>query len=204
MKIKRYPGGIVHLKFKTQNKLARAFIRIQEFYESPYPTIRRKYFTVEQFAVLYTKTFKSFSYFTDWHGFNIPGKVVQQFAKVFKNDLTPQEKKIITLKPQYIIGTWNDIDTPHELCHAKFGLNKKYRKLVQKSVKWFIQEYPVEANTFKKLLLDVGYSKLLLVDELNAYLLTNELSDFLEDFKPRMANRLWKAAQVYRTTRGLL
>src|ERR1035438_5938399 len=94
MKIKRYPGGIVHLKFKTQNKLARAFIRLQEFYESPYPTIRRKYFTVDQFAKLYTKTFGEFSYYTDWHGFNLPGNIVQQFAKVSKDDLDRKSTRL--------------------------------------------------------------------------------------------------------------
>ncbi len=97
MKVKPIYPNLYLYTFPNQYELASTFIRLQEFYESPYKEIKGKYFTSENFMDLYAKDQKDnkFTYFDDWNGFNIPGDIVLKFAQLFQNDLTKKEKKLL-------------------------------------------------------------------------------------------------------------
>src|ERR1035437_7313657 len=123
--------GVVHLRFETQDEVCRAFVRMQECYESPYDDIRGHYFSHDKFIARYAETHGyPFSYYSDWHGFNLPDKAVWEFAKLFANDITNEEFDIIAAMKlhagKYLIATHQDLDIDHELAHALFYLDLDY------------------------------------------------------------------------------
>lgn len=129
---------IIHVHSEGQFELTSTFVRLQEFYESPYPAIRGRYnFTVDDLAMAYEDDGKPFDYFSKWHGFNVPGHVVEDFFAHFE-DLTPAESKLNSLvwraiqkgvhpKHFYVIGTHQDEDITHELAHAMWYLDVTYK-----------------------------------------------------------------------------
>lgn len=151
--------NIIALEFDTQEELASSFIRLQEFYESPYPEINGNYFTLDHFKKIYTYNTgkQSFTYLTDWSGFNIPGHVVSDFILTFIGDLSLLELKLLHKIPLktllsgekfYIIGyvKGDALTYTHELAHAFYYLNECYKdemdylinKLSQKQItKWY-------------------------------------------------------------------
>jgi len=156
------------------------FCRAQEFYESPYKSIRNKKFTLLEFIALYSKHRGdgNFTYPTDWAGFNVPGNVLDTLYNgkniVDFNVYDKTLKDIIDIcSPEsgkyYIIGsdTDNDETIDHELAHALFYLNKQYKKDTTKIVK------SLPDKIYKKIcngLFDHGYIKSVIVDEVQAYL----------------------------------
>lgn len=191
-----YPG-IIHLKFKTQSELTRAMIRMAEFYESPYPKIRGHYFTLDQFKAAYTKTHgEPFSYFKDWHGFNIPGIMLREFKLHFAHDLTPAERVILGIKgARYLIATHREWDVTHEIAHGIFYLNSTYRHSALEFVK---SASPFLLRPFKNWLKREGYTKEVFDDEINAYFATNDRREFRRHFSPQMADALYDAASPFR------
>jgi hypothetical protein len=186
--------NVLCFDFKTQYYLTSTFMRIQEYYESPFKSIKDKFFTHEKYVDLYANNQKDkeFSYFTDWNGFNIPGDVALRFMSTFGGSYSTKEKVLIDYigehledyagEPFYIIGTHgnNASVVEHELCHAYYYLYPPYkgiskRMLVDKNI------LPAKIKRdFKEVLLKLGYEKKVLDDELNAYLSTSsqkELND---------------------------
>lgn len=51
--IKSTIDGMIHINASSQYEIASMFMRVQEFYESKYSTIRGKYFTVEEYMDTY-------------------------------------------------------------------------------------------------------------------------------------------------------
>ncbi len=181
-KINEVYTNVFHFKFKTQFDLCMSFLRIQEFYESSYNQIRGKYFTLERYIeVSYNKTGK-FSYPSDWKGFNIPNNVIRKFLDLF-NNYSKKEVALFTEiiyisnrllgKPFYIIGTYENKDSTtlnHEIAHALFYLNKDYKSTMLGITKKYSKLYPVLFENFRKALLNDGYSKTVINDEIQAYL----------------------------------
>lgn len=172
---------IIHLSYATTQSVCRAFLRIQEFYESP--EFAGKYFTVDEYATWYTADRGKFSYYDDWSGFNIPGNVVREFFVLFK-DLSDEEKVIYSHVNHiwhdnfYLIGNAsNDADTlEHECRHALFYLDPVYRYMCDLIFKSSQYELP------KDILLDMGYSDKVIPDEMQAYFAcpdTNEQRKYL-------------------------
>jgi hypothetical protein len=188
------------MNFDNQKSLCQAFVRLQEFYESPDPEIRGNYFTLAEFEKSYTKTHgKPFSYYKDWHGFNVPGRAVRAFAKMFAHDLTFEEKRIVDLKPMaYLIGTWRDAEFAHEMAHAMYHLSRRYQDQVRALVKKFETDRWTLSVAFTTWLKNEGYTAEVITDEIGAYFATNELEDFQEDFSKRRAYALWEAAWSFR------
>ncbi len=180
MKVKEIYPNLFLFTYPNQYELASTFIRLQEFYESPYKQIRNKYFTLEKFMDLYAKDQKKnkFTYFEDWSGYNIPGDIVLKFLELFQNDLTKKERKLLNrfLKTGvhqkfYIIGTIKgDKNTiKHEIAHGLYYLNKDYNKEMSQLIK----EMPKSLrSTAEKYLMNLGYCKAVLKDELQAYFAT--------------------------------
>lgn len=171
--------GVIYLKFKNQYETCATFMRLQEFYESPFKRIRGKHFSLETFMDLYAKQQGNFTYTGDWGGFNVPGHVVNDFREKFDHDMLAKERRLFDhiwdvdgTPPRdkyYVIGTYDERCLDHELAHAVYYLNTEYRKVANKLVKALSPEVQYTVTHW---LLDKGYSKSLIADETNAYLAT--------------------------------
>lgn len=182
------------------------FVRLQEFYESPHPEIRGHYFTLDQFKPLYAAdNGGEFTYFNDWHGFNIPGHVALEFFSIFSSDLSPGENFIEFstrgIFPFYLIGSHDGDDAEdaldHELVHATYYLNDWYRANADKMVEDF-RRTP-DGAALEAQLKTWGYSDLTLVDELNAYMATTDEAWWTKELKdPAFAARLYAGGAPFR------
>lgn len=211
------PGTILHLQFKSQRELCEAFMRMQEFYESPYSQIRNSYFKRETFEVLYALDHCGvFSYFDDWHGFNIPGNAIRRFFDVFHahgDPLTDGERRIERLINQidphfYIIGTHVDAtDTDdavtHELCHAAWYLDDTYNARARVLVEQFWYRHTRAAKALYRHLRDQGYDDSVMDDEFNAYLSTTPLDWWQDHVGNILARALYEFGEPFRQLAGI-
>ena len=176
-------------------------MRVQEFYESPFDSIRGRFFTHEQYMDAHVNNSErsgteeaKFTYLEDWAGFNIPGNVFNKWARMFKKDLWEKEQALIDLvygelqkktTKFYVIGTSNDqyasksvID--HELSHAWFYLDPDYKKTMLK----LLRKFPKAAKDQLKVdLKKDGYALEVYNDEMIAYLCTNPMTYTKKMFK---------------------
>jgi hypothetical protein len=200
--VRPLPGtGIVHVRFGSQEELTRAFVRMQEFYESPYPTIKGHYFRLSTFEMLYAADHGDMltSYYQFWEGFNIPGEIVQRFAKVFAEDMTMMERELVGIRDmRYLIGTYQDEDVSHEITHALFHLDPHYKEDAMFLVKQFMRVEPKLAMTFTDWLANRGYDSEVFIDEVNAWFSTNDLNEFRKYFDPATAAALYDLARPFR------
>jgi hypothetical protein len=173
------------------------FCRYQEFYESPFPEIRRQFFTLEQYMRLYTKTNKKlvFTYPVDWSGYNIPSNILFEAKRLFKKtetnydeimseiinycDRESQIKNEGTPHPWYLIGadTLKSSTMNHEIAHGLYYTNLKYKV----EMDYLISHIkPSHYNQLKKHLIKVGYvdDKKIIDDEIQAFMSTGKLSSW--------------------------
>lgn len=177
IKINKINDYVYHLIFRTQFDLTSTLIRFEEFYENS--NFKAKIFTLSEFKEWYKKHTgkKKFTYYQDWHGYNIPSNVLKPFYDGKFNPLTRKEKHILDLFKDikgefFIIGTFlrdaGAADTlRHELTHALFDKNKEYRKEV---IEYFKGK---KFEDLEKLFEKWGYSKHVYRDEINAYLVND-------------------------------
>ena len=177
---------VIHVVYPDQETLAKKFMRLQEFYESALPGFRGRHFTREEFKKAYAKDrgIPRFTYYTDWAGFNVPGRVVNKFMKVFTPD--PVECNLLKLidenKPSrgryYVIGTYHS-DHPstieHELSHAFWELDSKYRSNAER----LITSLPLDFYGRMIEVLREVYCQEVLDDEVTAYLSTGTMTDLV-------------------------
>jgi hypothetical protein len=176
--LKKTPYNSFCVSADSTRELARSFLRFQEHYESPNDEFREKIFTVGQYRVWYEKKYGWFSYETDWTGFNIPGRVLIPFSKGYFDPLTIEEENLLSLfinPPKnnfYIIGANSQDVLNHELNHALYAHSQDYSNAVNKTFDANLEniKYALEH------LLDKGYCKYLLYDELQAYILDDDES----------------------------
>jgi hypothetical protein len=185
-KLKEIYKGIFLVTIQDEYDLAMTFCRLQEYYESPFKQIRGKTFEMDEFQRMYAKKFGDgvFTYPADWGGFNVPGNVVDEFMSVTFPDwgnkydcvisdihwnITEEYESYNETRLYYLIGARpKDKDTiNHEICHALYYLDKDYKFRVD----YIISSLDTKLlNHFKSELLDQGYSKGVLIDEVNAYM----------------------------------
>lgn len=170
-------SAIYHIKMPSQYLLTSTFLRFQEFYESP--RFRGQGFTLEEFQDWYAETrpIKTFSYYDDWVGHNFPSSVVDNFTPDLFGVFSKKEHWVLDQLQHiegkyYVIATFGDDTIFHEVVHGLFYLNEEYAN----TVAGIVQEY--DLTEFKEALLGYGYCAEVLIDEINAYLLTG-LSPFL-------------------------
>jgi len=188
---------VYSLNFDTRYDLCMSFVRIQEFYESP--KFRGKYFTLEQYIDYWCKDFGkgSFTYPSVWGGFNVPGKVLNNWINKFQrrnNDVRDKENKIFEkicvlmrkegvtdYKKIYVIGTHSEnkacadeITINHELAHAMYSLYPKYKKSCKELINGLTKE---QYEKFKDKLIKMGYCNEVVDDELQAYFSTGLIGE---------------------------
>jgi hypothetical protein len=205
-KLDQYPNekNIFIVTTDNQYDLAMLFMRAQEYYESPFKQIKGKEFTIIKFMELYSKRFGdgSFTYTTDWAGFNVPSKVLNTLYgpgyKYHINDPNEYDEYMevilssIKSKEFYLIGAVKK-DTAtieHELCHARFALDKEYRKRVREILKMLPNKMKKKIENY---LLAIGYCQGTLEDELQAYI-SSDFHYLVENIKftPKEDKKLWE------------
>jgi len=174
--------------FEQQYDLCMAFVRLAELDESTNDKFNNKYFSLEEYMEWYAQAHGdgAFTYPKDWRGFNIPGKTFKKWYYMFKDKLRPCEKEIVKkimklykkigddeFDKIYFIATFNgygmNATIKHEIAHAIYDQNVDYKKAVHR----LLLDMPKDEKArMKKRLLDIGYSKQNIIDEMNAYLST--------------------------------
>jgi len=185
IRLKKLKPNIYCIIVSNTQLLAKVFIRLQEFYESPYKEINRQHFTLAQFKKIYAKhKHGEFTYYTDWTGFNIPGNIVIEFFERFK-DLSPKERHLKTLLVEalqssdkfYVIGVprlFNSDIVSHEFAHALYYTVPSFKKIMLAASRKLSKR--VKKQIFIKLR-EIGYSRAVLFDELQAYMSTIKMKD---------------------------
>lgn len=161
---------------------AMLFLRIQEFYESKNRKFRGKKFSFWDYKEWYSSLKKgNFSYTSDWGGFNVPLDVALKCKKISKVE-TPYDvemNKILSkiskgkAKKSYLIGVKSTKSTTfkHEVAHALYYTNLAYKNSMDEITR------SIKSKEFKSLrqkLLELGYCKEVIMDEIQAYLSTEE------------------------------
>lgn len=168
IKIKEIYKNIILVESDKSSDLAKVFLRFQEFYESP--KFRNTIFSLNEYRLWYSKTNGAFTYYDDWSGFNIPGEVTIPFRTGLFDHLSPEEKELLDkiphrLEKYYIIGISKDKDVyNHELCHALYYTNSKYKQEVDKILKKY------DLSKLSQFLRELGYHESVILDECHAYL----------------------------------
>jgi hypothetical protein len=212
-----YPN-IFSLRFNNQYETCSTFLRLQEFYESPFKEIKGHVFTLETYMDRYAKDKGNFTYTSDWGGFNVPGHIVQKFFKDYRDASEPflnkeyylheiLEDQIYGDKKFYVIGHYEKDNLPdwtkeedfhstlaHELAHGLFYLNPKYKKTCLSLIEALPEK--IKSKMSDKLLNTGGYCKAVLKDEFQAYLSTSD-ADFLKSI---FGVGLHRASQPFKKT----
>jgi hypothetical protein len=173
--------NIFHVKFKSRKDLGSTFMRFQEYYENP--RFKGQHFSRQTFIKWYKSQYGSFSYYTDWSGFNIPSNALVPFQKGCFGRLTKNEKQLLETfawnnsKKFYIIGTINDSPQStlrHEIAHGLWYVSDRYQKKMQKMLSALPKEL---IASIKSWILSKGcYDQSVIDDELHAYLITDPYS----------------------------
>ena len=118
-----------------------------------------------------------FSYPAEWAGFNIPGPTIEKMFALGIDDFNYYDNIIYSIhnkinkKKYYLIASsGEDVSTTeHELCHAFYFLDSKYRKAANE----LVNNLPINIfNKIKKKLIGMGYCDKVIKDEIQAYLST--------------------------------
>lgn len=184
--------GVIHLAYPNQTTLCKAFMRVQEFYESPIGDFRGRYFTRQEFKEAYAAEngtgtgYGEFTYYDEWGGFNVPGDVFDEFIRQF--DIDFMEENMVALvqenrtkgEPYYVIGTFvsdTDPTLEHELSHAMWYLHEPYRRAARKILEGMSERFlkrcriALESN---------GYHADMVEDEVVAYLSTSRMPEIVD------------------------
>lgn len=207
-KLEKVYGNVYHCVIDSIYELGMTFCRLQEYYESPFKNIKGKSFDLLNFMSQYVKYNQEsiFTYSDDWCGFNIPDKVFRKYQII--NSIGHKNKYDLTIDSIYqdIISEMgddkfyliasngnNDTTFNHEVAHAFYYLNKDYRKTTNKLINKINSSL---LNKLKDALLDLGYTKSVLNDEIQAYLST-DYSNLTYDIKPKNKEKLKKFSKLF-------
>lgn len=205
MKLIDRSNNIYQVEAESQYELCMTFIRLQEFYESPFEEIRGRYFSLEKYMDRYAKEKGNFSYPTDWKGFNVPGNLVRDFFNTakfsFGHDLSRKEywlyhelfsAQLLGPRPDqdkfYLLGTLTETDEKglesnealdHEYAHAFWYLSSEYRQNQEENLSKLSKG---ATQKIHQALANLGYTEKVFEDETQAYLSTSTEEDLKETF----------------------
>lgn len=199
LKLKKQPYNSVWISADSQTELGETFIRFQEYYESDNADFRGQIFTLGSVKHYYSVQYGADLYSDTWVGFNFPSSVLIPFKQGLFDPLTNYETVLLdALKYRndnfYIIGAQNKSTLRHELCHAMYGYSTKYRIEIDK----FISKNESRFAKVKKYVLDKGYNKDVLNDELQAYITDNDDTFILNNLDAQLIAGINKIYQRYK------
>jgi hypothetical protein len=175
---KKLKYNAVLIQSDPATDLAMAFMRFQEYYESP--KFKNQIFTIGQHKAWYSQTYGADTYTKDWSGFNFPSDVLKPFREGLFDPLIKEETELLNLFKYrhdnfYIVGASSEETIRHELAHALFSYNNQYKFKINHICKI----YAKELKSVKKYLLDKGYHAEVINDEIQAYVTDND-NDFIQ------------------------
>ena len=185
---------------------AMLFMRVQEYYESPNPKFRGKSFGIWEYIEWYSrKNNDSFSYAAHWTGFNFPLDVALICYDTLEDVYTPYDDIMHKIAwdiyemnkdsgKAYVIGVADLTSSTfqHELCHAYYHINKKYKKEMDAITE------SIDPKTYERMcknLVDMGYTKKVFNDEIQAYTCMD--SDYFEFNRKIPGGKLNKLSNIY-------
>lgn len=202
LKIKSQPYNSVWISADSQEELGRTFIRFQEFYESPNADFRGKIFTLGMVRQWYSVMYGADTYHHDWTGFNFPSRVLIPFKQGLFDPLTTEEIELLNLFKYrtdhfYIMGAQNADTLRHELSHALYDSNTKYRTEIDN----YINKNKKQLAKAKKYILDKGYAKEVINDELQAYITDNDDQNIISMTSSRIIVDINSIYEKYRKSK---
>lgn len=210
-KIKEYLNQIFIVIVPDNYTRAMLFIRVQEFYESKNKKFKNKKFSFWDYKRWYSKRNNDiFTYTSDWSGFNIPLEVALKCKEINKIE-TPYDKemnKILRIiqnnakEKSYIIGveSINSETFRHEVSHALYYTNKKYRKKMNEAIKFLSNK---DFKSIKNHLINLGYCNKVINDEIQAYLSTDKRNGLAKKTKIKMTP-IKKFKKIFKKEFGIL
>jgi translation initiation factor 2 beta subunit (eIF-2beta)/eIF-5 len=200
LKVKKHPYNSICISADSQRELGETFIRFQEYYESPNLEFRGKIFTLGAIKNWYSINYGGDTYSDLWVGFNFPSSVLEPFKIGLFDPLTENEKQLLDIVKYrndnfYIIGAQTQEVLRHEISHALYGYCSKYRN----SIDNYIDKNSKKFEKVKKYILDKGYSKEVINDELQAYITDNDDLFIINNLDPKMIvgiNRLYNKYHI--------
>lgn len=189
MRLTQIHDNILLIEFETKKELTLTFFRIQEFYESLNPRLNSVHFSVFDFLHENVKDDGTIDYFSFWEGFNFPDFAIKEWVNGIAYT-TPYEKELLQLidyawnKKFYVIGTLEgDKRTiEHELAHALYYIDDVY---MYEASDLYTRLCIEENRVIRKMvrgLLELDYSQDVLIDEIQAYLLSEKSSYIKKHF----------------------
>jgi hypothetical protein len=199
LKIKSQPYNSVWISADSQEELGRTFIRFQEYYESPNPDFRGKIFTLGMVRQWYSIKYGADTYHHDWTGFNFPSRILLPFKQGLFDPLTVEEIELLNLFKYrhdnfYIMGAQNSATLRHELSHALYDSNEKYRNEIDS----YIKKNKRGLAKTRKYILDKGYAEEVLNDEIQAYVTDNDDQTIISSTDPHIILDINKIYKKYR------
>jgi hypothetical protein len=199
LKLNKQPYNSIWVSADSQKELGETFIRFQEYYESPSKKFRNNIFTLGDVKNYYSLEYGADLYSELWIGFNFPSSVLSPFKQGLFDPLTPQEKELLGLvnyrnDSYYIIGAQNNSTLRHELSHAMYGYDEKYRKEIDNLIK----KYQKNFNKVSNYILKKGYTEFVLNDELQAYITDNDDEFIRNNLDPNLINCIFSIYKRYR------
>jgi hypothetical protein len=174
--LKEIEPGIILITFDDDEDMSYTMMRFQEHYENP--KFRSTIFSFEAFEKWYKKFMhsKKYTYHKDWNGFNFPSYVLRPFYDGKFKKITKREKYLLDMLKDiegdfYVIGcktraTRKNGTMDHEIVHARFHLNKKYREEVLRAISKH------DVKEIYQVLCQNMYDYSTWNDEINSYLVT--------------------------------
>lgn len=191
--LERLREGVYVLRFDKHYELCMTFLRYQEFYECPSSVFRGNPFKIVDYMRWYVNDQgdgDTFSYTTDWDGFNLPIEKIKEVIDAGIPDKNSYDDLMHTVyefvlsdshgKEAYLIGVSKQSESEdasllaHELSHAMYRLDADYRKCCEK----IMDSFASTVRDAKSALIAKGYVDDTLEDEIQAYIATGEMSFF--------------------------
>jgi hypothetical protein len=189
MKLEKIGKNAYHIIGNNAKELAMAFVRIQEFYESP--KFSGKIFSLKEFKKWWKanppKGIKRgrFCYANYYEGFNVPSSVIKPFLEGKFNPLSKFEKKLLKLvsgikdKDFYLIGTRKNgkiEHLKHEIAHGLYHNPTRYQKKVRTILRRLSPKTRIKIDRYLK---GMDYHPKVLADERQAYIVAggNDLAE---------------------------
>lgn len=169
MKVSYPKPNILELEFRSGFEVCDATYRFSHYYEIP--TWIGKIFTCKNLDDFYIQSNGSKNYWKNkWAGSNIPDHAFEPFLNGTFKSLNSVEKKILNLvkdlpKPYYVIMHCSPAYREHELAHALWYTNRKYRYEAIKILRVFKKELKETYQVMQ----NIGYSNKVLHDEVHVY-----------------------------------
>jgi hypothetical protein len=167
---------------------AMLFCRAQEYYESPFPEFRGKDFCIFEYMNHYRKDrgLNHFSYTADWGGYNLPSSTLENCMKGLEDwKMSPYDHEMDNIiwhirnyqksGKFYLVGV-DKIESrtmDHELAHGFFYTSKEYKTEILELV---LALKSSVYDGFESYLLQMGYDKSVITDEIQAYLSTGMMA----------------------------